>query len=78
MTDTPRPQSHADAAPGRPRQSEEDPNAPYARRISPEDATDDQLSKKHKTAEDRQEALIDESVEETFPASDPVSPKHIT
>jgi len=29
-------------------------------------------------AEDRQEALIDEGVEESFPASDPLSPKHIT
>ena len=29
-------------------------------------------------AEDRQEALIDEGVEETFPASDPVSVKRIT
>ena len=26
----------------------------------------------------RQEALIDEAVEETFPASDPPTPKHIT
>jgi hypothetical protein len=26
----------------------------------------------------RQEALLDEGVEETFPASDPVSVKHIT
>jgi hypothetical protein len=29
-------------------------------------------------AGDRQEALIDEGVEESFPASDPLSPKHIT
>lgn len=29
-------------------------------------------------AEDRQEALVDEGVEETFPASDPVSAKRIT
>jgi len=28
--------------------------------------------------EDRQDLLIDEAVEETFPASDPISPKHIT
>ena len=26
----------------------------------------------------RQEDLIDEAIEETFPASDPISPKHIT
>ena len=29
-------------------------------------------------AEDRQEALLDEAIEETFPSSDPISPKHIT
>jgi hypothetical protein len=29
-------------------------------------------------AENRQEALVDEGVEETFPASDPVSAKRIT
>lgn len=29
-------------------------------------------------AENRQEALIDEALEETFPGSDPISPKHIT
>jgi hypothetical protein len=29
-------------------------------------------------AEDRQEALLDEALEETFPSSDPISPKHIT
>lgn len=30
------------------------------------------------TAEDHQEVLIDEAVDETFPASDPISPKNIT
>ena len=29
-------------------------------------------------AESRQEALLDEANEESFPASDPISPKHIT
>ena len=28
--------------------------------------------------EARQDQLLDEAVEETFPASDPISPKHIT
>jgi len=28
--------------------------------------------------EDRQDVLVDEAVEETFPASDPISPKRIT
>ena len=27
---------------------------------------------------DRQDVLVDEAVEETFPASDPISPKRIT
>ena len=27
---------------------------------------------------DRQEQLLDEAIEETFPASDPISPKRIT
>lgn len=38
----------------------------------------DQLRDEAREAEDRQEALIDEAVEETFPASDPATPKHIT
>lgn len=29
-------------------------------------------------AESRQEALVDEGIEETFPASDPATPKRIT
>lgn len=29
-------------------------------------------------AENRQEALVDEALEETFPGSDPISPKRIT
>lgn len=40
--------------------------------------TFDQLAEREKTAEDRQEALIDESLDESFPASDPPSAKHIT
>lgn len=38
----------------------------------------DHMAEKEANAEDRQEALVDEAVEETFPASDPISPKHIT
>jgi hypothetical protein len=38
----------------------------------------DQLAAKEAKAEDRQEALLDEAIEETFPGSDPISPKHIT
>ena len=38
----------------------------------------DHLAKREAEAEDRQEALLDEALEETFPGSDPISPKHIT
>jgi len=38
----------------------------------------DHMAAKEKKAEDRQEALLDEALEETFPSSDPISPKHIT
>lgn len=38
----------------------------------------DHMAKREAEAEDRQEALLDEAIEETFPGSDPISPKHIT
>lgn len=38
----------------------------------------DQLARNLDQAENRQEALIDESLEESFPASDPPSAKRIT
>ena len=38
----------------------------------------DHLADREKKSEDRQEALLDEAIEETFPGSDPISPKHIT
>ena len=44
----------------------------------PTDAKHDHLAEREAVSEDRQEALLDEAVEETFPASDPISPKHIT
>jgi hypothetical protein len=74
-------QSQVDAAPGRSPTAEDcDPETPHARRAEPlaEGEKPDQLKEKDEAAEDRQEALIDEGVEETFPASDPVSVKHIT
>lgn len=55
-----------------------DPNTPAARRAPREHGKPDQLKDKADLAEDRQEALIDEGVEESFPASDPVSVKRIT
>lgn len=58
-----------------------DPDAPHAKvadkPLRP-DKKPDHLAHKVKDAEDRQQALLDEGVEETFPASDPVSVKRIT
>lgn len=53
-------------------------DAPHARKIPAEDGKPDQLKDRVVGETTRQEALIDEGIEETFPASDPVSPKHIT
>ena len=53
-------------------------DTPHARRGEREHGKPDQLCEAEREAEDRQEALIDEGVEETFPASDPVSVKRIT
>jgi len=79
MTDkTSRPHSDDDAAPGQPRRSDHDVDTPHARRVDPIEGKHDHLDDKHGTAEDRQEALVDEGIEETFPASDPVSAKRIT
>ena len=58
--------------------SEQDSDGPATRRITPEGGKTDQLKHKIDDAENRQEALIDEAVEETMDASDPPSPKHIT
>jgi hypothetical protein len=57
---------------------ERDPDTPHARKAPPEHGKPDQLREKDRHAEDRQEALVDEGIEETFPASDPVSVKRIT
>lgn len=61
-----------------PVQQDCDPETPHARRAEREHGKPDQLDPDARTAEDRQQALIDEGVEETFPASDPVSVKRIT
>ena len=55
-----------------------DKDSPHARRKTPVAGKPDQLAQHARQAEDRQEALIDEGLEETFPASDPVSVKRIT
>jgi hypothetical protein len=55
-----------------------DVETPFAKRAEREEGKPDQLNEKERHAEDRQEALLDEGIEETFPASDPVSAKRIT
>lgn len=51
---------------------------PYARQAPRKEGKPDQLCEDERKAENRQEALIDESVEESFPASDPPASKQIT
>jgi hypothetical protein len=53
---------------------------PHAREVEPlkEGEKHDHLAEKKARAESEQEALLDEALEETFPSSDPISPKHIT
>jgi len=55
-------------------------DAPPTRPVepTPEGEKHDHMAKREEAAEDRQEALLDEALEETFPGSDPISPKHIT
>jgi hypothetical protein len=55
-----------------------DPETPHARHADREQGKPDQLKDVEAQAENRQEALVDEGLEETFPASDPVSAKRIT
>lgn len=55
-----------------------DCETPHATRVTPETGKPDQLKSHRDQAENRQEALIDEGVEESFPASDLVSAKSIT
>lgn len=45
---------------------------------APEGQKIDHMAEREAKSEDRQEALLDEAIEETFPGSDPISPKHIT
>jgi hypothetical protein len=53
-------------------------DVPHARKAAREQGKPDQLCEEARDSEDRQEALLDEGLEETFPASDPVSAKRIT
>ncbi len=67
-TDQPKPAAREDG----------DPETPHARKAAREHGKPDQLRERERDSEDRQEALLDEGLEETFPASDPVSAKRIT
>ena len=68
------------AAEGEPRREDHLPDAPSARPAKPLKPGEkpDQLAAKEAVSEDREEARIDEGVEESFPASDPASAHHIT
>lgn len=63
------------AVDGRPRLEDRFVDAPYARPAAPvpDGAPVDQLAEKKQVVGDAREALIDEAVEESFPASDPPS-----
>jgi hypothetical protein len=68
------------AVEGKPRLEDRYVDAPYARPAEPvpDGQRLDQLAEKKAVVGDAQEALIDEAVEESFPASDPPSPNHVT
>ena len=61
-----------------PGKDDHDTDAPYARKAERETGKTDQLKDKVSKSESRQDALQDEAVEESFPASDPPTPKQIT
>lgn len=66
------------AVEGKPDPKDRFEDAPASRKVKPLKPGEkaDQLA--GKTAEDHQEALLDEAVEETFPGSDPISPKRVS
>jgi hypothetical protein len=53
---------------------------PHSRVVEPltDGEKHDHMAAQEKNTGCRQEALLDEALEETFPSSDPISPKHIT
>ena len=55
-------------------------DTPHAKEVTPlaDGEKHDHMAVREKNTGDRQEALLDEALEETFPGSDPISPKHIT
>ena len=55
-----------------------DSEAPFARKAERVHGKPDQLKERVRESGNRQDALQDEAVEESFPASDPPTPKQIT
>ena len=70
MTTTPNPNPKHQQAPA--------DDVEYARKAPRTEGKPDQLNEDERMAESRQEALVDESLEESFPASDPPASKQIT
>jgi hypothetical protein len=69
------------AVEGKPTHIDKPAETPHSRHITPPKSPHrkvDHLADKVKKSGSRREALIDESIEESFPASDPPSAKHIT
>jgi hypothetical protein len=63
-----------------PRKDEHAPDSPHTKSAKPLGPNEkpDQLAEKEAASENRDEARLDEGVEESFPASDPPSAHHIT
>ncbi len=61
-----------------PIQEDCDVQTPHARKAERQHGKPDQLKEAERLSEDRQEALVDEGLEESFPASDPLSAKRIS
>jgi hypothetical protein len=68
------------AVEGFPNSEDRHVDVPHAKQVEPlpKGKKHDHLADKKSQAESDQEALLDEALEETFPGSDPISPKHIT
>ena len=70
---------NADAAPGgSPEPRDSDSSARPFRPAEDRIAADEKPDQLEQDAASREEALVDEGLEETFPASDPATGKHIT
>ncbi len=62
----------------RSQRTDNDPETPHAQRLRPADQDAGAGHGEDQSTSERQEELLDEGLEETFPASDPVSAKRIT